>query len=78
MFRMKMISYSSVANSVGSVVGGRRDKQQFVLLQLNGGYSDHFYTNPKFRTQHYAGMPTVTTTGINRICSKIIVFERGM
>lgn len=64
MFRMKMISYSSVANSVGSVVGGRRDKQQFVLLQLNGGYSDHFYTNPKFRTQHYAGMPTVTTTGI--------------
>lgn len=64
MFRMKMISYSSVANSVGSVVGGRRDKQQFVLLQLNGGYSDHFYTNPKFRTQHYAGMPTVTNTGI--------------
>jgi hypothetical protein len=64
MFRMKMISYSSVANSVGSVIGGRRDKQQFVLLQLNGGYSDNFYTNPKFRTQHYAGMPTVTNTGI--------------
>ena len=64
MFRLKMISHSSVANSIGSVVGGRRDKPQFMLLQLNGGYSDHFYTNPNFRTQHYAGMPTVTNTGI--------------
>ena len=64
LFRLKMISASSVANSAGSVVGGRRDKQQFMMLQLNGGYSDNFYTNPNFRTKHYAGMPTVTSTGI--------------
>jgi len=64
MFRMKMISHSFSPNSIGSVVGGRRDKPQFMILQLNGGYSDHFYLNPKFRTTHYAAPSTATTTGI--------------
>lgn len=64
LFRLKMINYSSNPNTIGPVVGGRRDRPQFVILQLNGGYSDYFYTNPNFRTSYYASVSTTTNTGI--------------
>ncbi len=65
LFRLKMISTSLTnPNDIGSVIGGRRDKPQFMILQLNGGYSDHFYLNPEFRTKYYAAAPSPTTTGI--------------
>jgi hypothetical protein len=64
MFRMKMVNYSFTPNTTGSVVGGLRTKPQFLLMQLNGAYSDHFYLNPVFRTQYYGNAGSVTTTGI--------------
>jgi len=65
MFRLKMINQSMTnPNELGSMIGGRRDKPQFMILQLNGGYSDHFYLNPNFRTKYYAAAPSPTTTGI--------------
>lgn len=65
LFRLKMVSNSLTnPNEIGSVVGGRRDRPQFMILQLNGGYSDHFYLNPEFRTKYYAAAPSPTSTGI--------------